>query len=174
VSGPLGFVAYINRLPSVLSQGGVRSQFYADDGKCFVSLADSDSSGQLQTAVSAGLVYLRSLQLDLCLSKCFVLHFGHPYPNSVLTVDGTVIKAVPHERDLGVIVDSKLTFRPHYEAVVKRAFSWMHLFRRCFETRDRNFLHEMFEKILVPMLMYVSPVWSPHQQCDTALIERVQ
>jgi len=156
-----------------MSELGVRSKLFADDGKCYLELGPN-SDGVLQAAINAGLAHLQSLQLGFSLPKCSVLHFGNRNPRHELLVNGAVIKAVNHERDLGVIIDRELKFSVHCATVVKRAFCVMHLIRRSFEIRDRRFLVDMFCKYVVPIVMYASPVWSPYLLKDVDAVERVQ
>ena len=74
-------------------------------------------------------------------------------------------------RDLGVIIDSELKFLLHCSTIVKNASARMNCIFRSFETRDTNFLMQMWKTFIRPKLEYASPCWSPYL---AKLVESVQ
>ena len=79
--------------------------------------------------------------------KCHQLHVGHNdtgYTYTMQTHDGThAIEKVANDKDLGVIIDSKLTFRDHITSKVNQADrnlgiifrTFTFLAHRCFSRR---------------------------------------
>ena len=77
-------------------------------------------------------------------------------------------------RDLGVIVDSQLTFNAHVNQVVARAFVRTNLICKCFMSRNVANLLRAYLVYVRPILEYASCVWSPHYVGQTTQIESVQ
>ena len=68
---------------------------------------------------------------------------------------------VQNVRDLGVILDSHLTFRDHINSIVSRGHLRAMQIWHCFLCKDASLLCEAFITYVRPMLEYCSPVWSP-------------
>ena len=60
-------------------------------------------------------------QLDISLSKCNVMYVSIVSRNVNMFLNGHVLPAVNEVKDLGVIVDSRLTFAAHIDHIVARA-----------------------------------------------------
>ena len=72
--------------------------------------------------------------------------------NTNLHLINNVMENVDRVRDLGVIVDSKLTFAPHIDQVVARAFIRANLINRCFISRNVATLLRAFWVYVRPIL----------------------
>ena len=77
-------------------------------------------------------------------------------------------------RDLGVIVDSDLTFGSHVDNIVSRASIRANLIIRCFISGDRHSLVKAFTVYVRPILEFNSSVWSPRYRRDNEKVESVQ
>ena len=77
-------------------------------------------------------------------------------------------------RDLGVLIDEKLTFRAHVIDLVARAKQRMSLILRSFVSRDPQLLMQSFKSFILPIVDYCSQVWSPYLIQDIILIESIQ
>ena len=77
-------------------------------------------------------------------------------------------------RDLGIIIDSNLTFNAHINQVVSRAFIRANLIHKCFMSRDAANLKRAFLIYVRPLLEYASYVWSPHHVGKIKQVESVQ
>jgi hypothetical protein len=89
-------------------------------------------------------------------------------------INSFAIPVVDSVRDLGVIVDSKLTFVSHIDQVVARAFVRTNLILKCFISRDIKTLVRAFTVYVRPIVEYASCVWSPYHVCDVTRVESVQ
>ena len=79
------------------------------------------------------------------------------------TIDGThAIEKVANEKDLGVIIDSKLTFRDHITSKVNLANRNLGIIFRTFTFLDT----EIFLNLYKPHLEYATVVWSPLYKKD--------
>jgi len=89
-------------------------------------------------------------------------------------LNGNVLPVVDSVRDLGVIVDSQLSFAAHVDQIVARAFTRANLIHKCFISRDTETLKRAFLVYVRPLLEYASCVWSPHHIGKIKQIESVQ
>ena len=77
-------------------------------------------------------------------------------------------------RDLGVIVDSRLTFSAHINSIVSKAHLRANQILRCFLSRSPEILVKAFITYVRPILEYCSTVWNPHQITLINKVESVQ
>ena len=78
------------------------------------------------------------------------------------------------ERDLGVKIDSKLSFEQHISEKVAKANQVVGMIFRSFRYLDEDSFTLLFKSMVRPHLEYASPVWSPHLKRLVSRIERVQ
>ena len=84
------------------------------------------------------------------------------------------IEQVKSERDLGVIVDSKLKFREHINNKVNLANRNLGIIFMTFSYIDKEMFMNLFKSLVRPHLEYASPIWSPLYKKDKKSIENVQ
>ena len=117
--GPSLFLAYINDLPKVFRSP---SLLYCDDLKIFRIIRDQNDADTLQNDLDSLKVWADKWKLKLCAAKCF--HFRitlkkQPIPLR-FSISGSELDLVCQIRDLGVILDTQLTFANHVDSVVER------------------------------------------------------
>jgi hypothetical protein len=71
-------------------------------------------------------------------------------------------------------MDTHLSFSHHILSTAKKASRQSALILRCFLSRDADNLKLAFCTYVRPIVEYASPIWSPHTQKDTDLLENVQ
>ena len=89
-------------------------------------------------------------------------HNDTGYTYTMQTRDGThAIKKVANEKDLGVIIDSKLSFRDHITSKVNLANRNLGIIFRTFTFLDLEIFLTLYKSLVRPHLEYVTVVWSP-------------
>ena len=189
--GPTAFLAYIESLLSILA-GHTNVEFYAfcDDVKIYGS-----SLPALQDALNDIDVWCGGWQLQLSPAKCHVLVLGRdgiglapssataeeaarfpdPPPHlTPLTLAGHTLKFVGSARDLGVEIDSALSFSNHCRILSKSAKKSSFRTLRCFNSGKVENLLRAYTTYIRPKLEYASVVFSPVNISDSHLVERVQ
>jgi len=86
----------------------------------------------------------------------------------------TILEHTDHEKDLGVMIDSKLSFEQHIQGKVNTANSVMGLIRRSYTHLDLDNFKLLFKALVRPHLEYAATVWSPYKSKDIETVENVQ
>ncbi len=174
VLGPLLFVIYINDILDNISTNGL---LFADDTKIFRQISSREDALELQSDLNKLEEWVNTWLLRFNIDKCHVLTLGklenimytHRY-----TLGGEELEHVFEEKDLGVYVDSELSFDEHISMKVKKANQLVGLIRRSFSyLNDKTFV-KLYTALVRPHLEYAQCVWSPYLKKHLHHIERVQ
>jgi hypothetical protein len=87
---------------------------------------------------------------------------------------GQDIETVTQEKDIGVIIDSELTFENHLCEKVKKATSIFAVMRRTFKHLDTKSFLVIYKTLVRTHLDYASSVWAPYKMKYIEKIESVQ
>jgi len=99
----------------------------------------------------------------------------HKEINFNYTLDGFALERVNSIRDLGVIVDSKLTFNNHIDEVVKASLKSLgFVIRSTGEFTDLGTLITLYNSLIKSKLLYAATVWFPNYQVNVDRLEYVQ
>ena len=173
--GPLLFVLYINDVVEVFSNG-IKCKLYADDVKLYTVITTEADSAALQNALDKLHIWSDTWQLNISSTKCSILEVGNKnrYPNVDYFLHNSSVNKANICKDLGVIIDQRLTFTDHISSITTRAHARVRLINKCFISRDRPTLVRAFTTYVRPLLEYASHVWSPYHIADILKIEAVQ
>ena len=106
-------------------------------------------------------------QFQLAPEKCLQASnktTGNSTTPNQYTISSRPISFTDNIRDLGVLIDSKLTFKAHINNIIQKAFIRLRLILKCFRSRDKRILTRTYCTYVRPILEYCSPVWSPQKQ----------
>jgi len=91
------------------------------------------------------------------------MYVGNANCKLSMSLNSNTLPVVNEVKDLGVFVDSHLTFHSHVDKIVARAFIRPNLILKCFVSSDVSTLIRAFTVYVRPLLQYASCVWSPYQ-----------
>ena len=173
VLGPILFVLFINDLPDVVNSC---IQLFADDAKIFdsVHLREEQSGTRLQNDIDSLFEWSEKWQLPFNTSKCKVLHIGRSNPCRRYKIDGNPLKSVNEEKDLGIIVDTDLSFHKQTAAAIKKANASLGMIKKSFSLLDQSTVPLLYKSLVRPHLEYANVMWGPFYKGDVMLVERVQ
>lgn len=172
--GPLIFLLYFNDVNLALK--GPRLS-YADDLKIFLRIRSIDDCRFLQQQLDAFANWCSVNRMVVNPDKCSVITFSRKKQPFVYqyTLRGTDIERVEHVKDLGVILDSQLTYKQHISYVVNKASRTLGFIFRCAKNfTDVHCLKALYSSLVRSSLEYCSTVWSPSYSNGAERIESIQ
>lgn len=173
--GPVLFNYFINDVPHCFLQS--TPYMFADDLKFSRVIESSLDTILLQEDFNRLVHWCKNNNMSLNNSKCFKMTFSRNRNiiKSNYHIGNHIIDSVETTRDLGVVYDSKLTFIPHIDNVIKRASKMLG-----FVIRNAKIFRKVKTKILLynslvrSILEYCTVVWRPHYAVHSLRIERIQ
>ena len=176
VLGPLLFLLFINDVAENFSPSTFFKMF-ADDLKLYSSLYFDGSREALQWSLDCLLIWSEIWQLFINLKKCLFFCLT-PYFSNISTnqycLGGLQLPSCDRVSDLGILLDSKLSFVPHIENIISKANQRCGIFFRGFVSRNYGIVVKIFTTYIRPLLEYNSHIWSPTVKYLIQKLERVQ
>ena len=126
VLGPVLFIVYTATLIFLLDAHGVRYHFYADDTQVYIKIEDiDDTHHRISSLLSDIKIWMARRKLKLNDGKTEIIVIrgnlrSVPVADlGVVNLDGTQVVPSESAKNLGVILDSSLSFRPHMDSIIK-------------------------------------------------------
>ena len=175
VLGPLLFNIFINDSASLVKSNIL---LFADDTKLYSTVAP-DGSSHIQDDLDSLQEWSEDVQLLYNPSKCKVMHMGVNNPSTDYTMtsqDGTVhvLESINEQKDLGVMIDNKLSYKSHILSKVSKANQMTSIIRKSFTNLDHIIFPQLFKALIRPHVEYASCIWSPSVKYLSKKIEGVQ
>jgi ribonuclease P/MRP protein subunit RPP40 len=171
VLGPLLFVIFINDI----DRGVVcRLLKFADDTKLIGRVKTEEDITLMREDLCRLYNWSCEWQMLFNIQKCKVLHFGYGNPEANYEMGTHTLDVVEEERDLGVLIDTKLTFSTQCLKAVNSANATLGMIKRTFVSRDKDILLQLYKSLVRPKLEYCIQVWRPWLLKDINLLEKVQ
>jgi len=106
--------------------------------------------------------------------KCRVLHLGRNNPMHQYKLGADLIESSSAQKELGVLVEDKLTMRQQWALFAKKANGILGLMKKSVASRSRDVFLTLYPVLVRPHLEYSIQFWAPHFKKDEELLERVQ
>ena len=121
-------------------------------------------------------------KMNLNATKCksFKISLKRNLINSAYKIDGTILENVSAMKDLGVILDQKLTFSDHISSIVSKANRSLGLLIRSFQAAaprcrlEKKALIAAYNANVRSILEYCPVIWAGAAKCHLDRVERVQ
>jgi ribonuclease P/MRP protein subunit RPP40 len=180
VLGPLLFVIFMNDLPKMFDQDGELFLF-ADDGKLFRYIKDITDSVALQMDCQYFYNWTEKWLMKLNIEKCKVISIcrndnAHKHTYGFDTGDGVFVELehVNAIHDLGLTVDSNLSFENHISDKISKAYQMLGIINRNFRQLDKSSFILLYKSLVRSSLEYCQSIWSPSKISDIFKLEKVQ
>ena len=153
-------------------------RMYADDAKIYREIKSEIDCNELQNDLNKLQAWSQRWQLKFNPQKCSVVNVGKKsidYMYTVSTEEGEIqLNKTTGEKDLGVYIDTKLTYDEHITSIVSKANRMIGLVWRSFSFIDTCLFNKLYKAVIRPHLEYTTPVWSPHLWRQAELLENCQ
>lgn len=174
--GPLLFLLFINDLPSIATDDTLISMF-ADDVRIAKTIRSPNDALILQATINRLKDWCSSNDLHLNLNKCAVLtlHKSRSWSRYLYTFGDHSFAVSDQQRDLGVLIDSKLSFVSHVDWIISKSTASLGFVKRfCRDIGDQDTIKAIYFALVQSHLDYCCPVWFaiPTNKADS--IESVQ
>nr|CAD2193964.1 unnamed protein product [Meloidogyne enterolobii] len=173
VLGPLLFLIFINDLPNDIPEK-VGVKLYADDVKLYIAHKNGIEREQLNKALRTLEKWTELNGLEISPSKCFALYLGKNNMKSEYIIHGLKVQETECIRDLGILIDSKISFNNHINMIIKNAYLKSSQIIRIIKSRNLNLLVNIYKTYIRPQLEYATEVWNPHMRYQIEKIEKIQ
>ena len=173
--GPLLFSMYIKDITECLYHSKIL--IYADDVKLYRQINNDADCLLLQDDVNN---LIRSfIRHDLVpnKNKCKIVSFTHRQLIYEFDyhVDNHILEKCDTIKDLGVIYDSKFSFKEHIDYIVLSARKMLgFILRNCKEFSNTGSLKTLYHALVRSKLEYCSLAWHPYYNSQVLYLESVQ
>uniref|UniRef100_A0A8C3CYW6 Reverse transcriptase domain-containing protein n=1 Tax=Cairina moschata TaxID=8855 RepID=A0A8C3CYW6_CAIMO len=163
ILGPVLFNVFINDLGV-----GVLSKF-ANNTK-LGGVVDSGGGKALQRDLDRLESWAITNHMKFNKGKCRVLHLGRGNPSYMYRLGDETLESSPAERDLGVMVDSKLSMSQQCALAARRANRILGCIEHGIASQSKEVIVLLCSALVQPHLEY----WAPQYKKDIKLLESVQ
>ncbi|XP_036227319.2 probable RNA-directed DNA polymerase from transposon X-element [Bactrocera oleae] len=172
--GPVLFNIFVNDIGNNFASDFL---LYADDLQIFRPITWETDIIILQQDINILSGWCRVNKLDLNVNKCAAVSFArsHSPIRTSYKLDRLEIAEVENIKDLGIIVDNKLTFSHHADKITSKAFKALgFILRRGKDFKNPWTLIRLFKSLVLPILEYGSVIWSPYTNTTIDKVEKLQ
>lgn len=175
ILGPLLFNLFINDVSECFYKANFL--LYADDLKVYGEIGSISDVLDMQTDLDSLLDWCGLNGLYLNLSKCIHVSYSRSRNpiQSVFRLGNYILEKTDTVTDLGVVFDSTMSFIPHINYIVPKAYSMLAFIRRSSsDFSDPYTLKLLYTSYVRSKLEYAAVVWNPQCMNYISRIERVQ
>ena len=162
--GPLLFLIYINDLRNSTKYG--EFILFADDTNIFIcAKSKSVAFEKANSVLHAVGNYMTTNKLHINISKSCYMYFSPKFKDCDITqsydlkIQNTSLKQVTEIKFLGVIIDDKLSWKPHITYLIKKLSSCTGILNRIKDCVPDNIHKDLYHTLFESYLSYGITVW---------------
>ena len=182
VLGPLLFSLYIAPLEDVIMSHGIDAMMYADDSQLYIFLNRNNrviTTEKLEACIDDVMNWITCNMLMGNPTKTEVIHFYSRYmkpdcPLRPIKVGGHDVQPVNKVKDLGVTLDSCLTFKVHINNICRSASQSIHQTGKIRKYLSRKDTESLVHAFISSKLDYCNGVLYGLPSCELQKLQRLQ
>ena len=158
--GPLLFLIYINDLPAIVNP---QIRLFADDSYVYKTINNTQDSLQLQKDLDALTKWENEWSMEFHPDKCKLLRITNklkPIEASYYMHNHKLDK-VETGKYLGVLLNKKLSWKPHADAICKKVNQTRAFLQRNLRDCHRDVKYQCYKTYVRPIVEYASVAWDP-------------
>ena len=171
VLGPLLFLVFVNTIDDDVDSKVLK---FADDIKIFKVIEGKQDQDIFQADLDKLVEWAETWQMKFNIDKCKVMHIGRVKTNTMYTMGGQQLKQIEKEKDLGVIINNKISSSDQVLEARKKALRMLGAIYRNVTYKSADVITKLYCAFVRPHLEYCVQAWSPTYEKDCWLLERVQ
>jgi hypothetical protein len=143
--------------------GNTTVKMFADDLKLYSVYNSANGVSDLQQSLDLLVSWSNMWQLKINISKCHVLPIRSKSRSNTFnqySLDGFFLNNISFTADLGINIDSHVSFKLHISAVITKALQQVGTVFRGFSSRRLDIVRTTFTTYIRPLLEYNSTVWN--------------
>ncbi|GAB0188408.1 mitochondrial enolase superfamily member 1 [Grus japonensis] len=118
--------------------------------------------------------WARANHMKFSKAECKVLHMGRCNPKHDYRLGKEWIESSPEEKDLGVLIDEKLSMSRQRALAAQKANRVLGCIKRGVTSRSREVVLPLYSTLERPHLEYCVQLWGPQYRRDMELLDQVQ
>ena len=173
--GPLLFISYINDMPLKLRHSTIA--LFADDSKCYRRITKVQNCQELQDDINHLFKWSVEWGMSFKIEKCFVLSINQSNKHQPFkyTMNDVTLSTVNEVKDLGIFLDTKLSWDKHIRYTTANARKLTGLIKRTVgHSAPVSVLQQLYSSIVMPQLEYATPVWKSLSKSQIQTLEQIQ
>lgn len=175
--GPLLFALFINDLCDDLEDCDFL--LFADDLKIFKKISSPSDAASLDVNLQRIWSWCERNAMSLNVDKCVAITFSRRSVNNRIlwqySIGNQILKRTEVIKDLGVLLDTGMTFKQHINQVVARGKCMLGFIKRQAKDFDCPFVsRSLYCSLVRPLLEYCSVIWDPIYDVDRERVESIQ
>ena len=147
---------------------------YADDTKIWKSISSENDCTTLQTDVNGLQDWCTDNKMSFNIEKChaltvkatdYLLTYELPFSKIFYFLDNKIIDYSLQQCDLGIIMNAKLNFQDHHQAIITKAYQLLGLTKRsCHFVTDKKRRRSLYLAMVRSQLEHCCTIWAPKLQ----------